>query len=213
MDDAGANQAVTSAIGARQPAPRGNRKARLHLRRAAAMCVPLLLISAAGIRAQGHPSEYDVKAAYLFAFGKFVQWPAAAAGPPKGRFAICVLGQDPFGAALDSIVAQGRIDGMTAVARRISKAEQITQCRVVFISSSEEKQLNQILASLDKAQILTVSDIAGFARRGGMIEFVLDGKNVRFDVNLAAARSAGLVLSSELLKVALNVRDGSRIGE
>ena len=82
-------------------------------------------------------------------------------------------------------------------------------CRILFISASEEKRLKDVLAGLPANAILTVSDIAGFSRRGGMIEFVLDGARVRFEVNLKIAERAGLVLSSELLKVAAVVRRGA----
>lgn len=191
------------------------RRAKWSLGRLCAACLLPLLFFTPSIRAQEKPSEYDVKAAYLFTFGKFVTWPPAVKERATEPFTICILGQDPFKGALDAIVSQGRIAGLPAATQRLSKLDPdtIARCRVIFISSSEEKQLEQILASLGRAQILTVSDIAGFSRRGGMIEFVLDQDKVRFTVNLAAARSAGLVLSSELLKVALTVREDGRHGE
>lgn len=181
-------------------------------RRVAARCVLLMLLCAAAGGAQERPSEYAVKAAYLFTFGKFVTWPQTA-NLPAGNFTICILGHDPFDGALDAMIAQGRIAGRPAAARRVSKPGDIAACQVVFISASEEKQLGHILASMEHTQVLTVSDIAGFCRRGGMIEFVLDGDKVRFNVNLGAARSAGLVFSSELLKVARRVEQGAGEGQ
>jgi hypothetical protein len=82
------------------------------------------------------------------------------------------------------------------------------ECRILFISSSEEKHLKEILAALDSNGVLTVSDMPGFTRRGGMIQFLLEGDKVRFEVNLASAENSKLVLSSELLKVAASVRNG-----
>ena len=86
------------------------------------------------------------------------------------------------------------------------KPQDAVSCRVLYISSSEDSRLKEILAALDKSGVLTVSDIPQFSQRGGMIEFTLQGNNVRFEVNLAIAENTGLTLSSELLKVAVTVR-------
>jgi hypothetical protein len=153
---------------------------------------------------QSKPSEYAVKATYLYNFAKFVEWPAAAA--KEDSFAICVLGQDPFGQALDATLAGEAIEGKPVVARRISNPVDSVNCRILFISASEAIRLKEILAAIDKSAALTVSDMPEFSRRGGMIQFVLDGSRVRFEVNLSTARDAGLTLSSELLKVAVEVR-------
>jgi hypothetical protein len=133
-----------------------------------------------------------------------VEWPAAAA--KEDSFAICVLGQDPFGQALDATLAGEAIEGKPVVARRISNPVDSVNCRILFISASEAIRLKEILAAIDKSAALTVSDMPEFSRRGGMIQFVLDGSRVRFEVNLSTARDAGLTLSSELLKVAVEVR-------
>ncbi len=152
------------------------------------------------------PTEYQVKAAYLANFGKFVEWPARAAGPDNHTFHICVLGQDPFGPALDEAFAGETIDRAPLATKRITKVQESGNCRVLFISSSEDAQLKTILETLDKESILTVSDLPQFVKRGGMIQFVLDGNRVRFEVNLVATQHAGLILSSELLKLAIAVR-------
>lgn len=151
-------------------------------------------------------SEVRVKAAYLYNFGKFVEWPQSNMTEQDQSFEICVLGADPFGPTLDAALARGSIDGKNVAAKRISKPQDIDSCRILFISASEEGHLKEVLATLDKASVLTVSDIPRFSQRGGMIGFILDGNRVRFDVNLASAQSARLTLSSELLKVATNVR-------
>jgi hypothetical protein len=147
-----------------------------------------------------------VKAAYLSNFGRFVEWPATAKGTPNAPFNVCILGEDPFGAALDAALAGETIDQAPLVARRILRPEDAVNCRVLFISSSEEDRLKTILADLDKASVLTVGDSPEFARHGGMIQFVLEGNRVRFEINLPAARRVGLNLSSELLKLAVGVR-------
>jgi hypothetical protein len=162
---------------------------------------------------QPRVSEYQVKATYLYNFARFVEWPATAAATKSDSFAICVLGQDPFGPALDAIVAGETIDGKPVLAKRISKPKDAVSCRVLYISSSEISRLREDLAPLDKAGVLTVSDIPQFSQRGGMIEFVLDGNKIRFEVNLASAEGAGLSLSSELLKVAVTVRKNPQPGD
>ena len=162
---------------------------------------------------QSKPSEYQVKATYLYNFGRFVKWPDTIPAGKGDSFLVCVLGQDPFGAILDSTLAGEALDGKPVVLRRISKPREAGECRILFISSAEEKHLKEILTALDEAGVLTVSDMPGFTRRGGMIQFVMEGDRIRFEINLATAESARLVLSSELLKVAAAVRRDSRSGD
>jgi hypothetical protein len=160
---------------------------------------------------QPKPNEYQVEAVYLLNFGKFVEWPARVIAPGE-PFAICVLGQYPFGAALDKTIADESIDGRKVIIRRISKSQEATSCRILFIGLSEETHLAEILKSLDKTSVLTVSNVPRFAELGGMIQFVVEANKVRFEVNLASAERAGLVLSSELLKVATSVSRNSQPG-
>jgi hypothetical protein len=157
-------------------------------------------------------SEYQVKATYLYNFGRFVQWPPNATTAKGDSFSICVLGRDPFGPSLDSTLAGETMDGKPLAAKRISTPRDAEGCRILFISSTEENHLKEILAALDESSILTVSDMPAFSRRGGMIQFVLDGGKVRFEINLAKAETAKLTLSSELLKVATIVRRNVREG-
>jgi hypothetical protein len=178
---------------------------------AAIMLAVLGLVSTAQAQ-RTPPTEYEVKAAYLYNFGKFVAWPSSEAAIKGESFEICVLGDDPFGAALDAAVTGSTINGKNVAIKRIVKAQEINGCRILFISSSESERLPGILNTLDKENILTVSDMPEFSQRGGMIQFVLEGKRVRFEVNLTNAEGAGLNLSSELLKVALRVTRDSHSG-
>ena len=171
------------------------------------LCVAtLLFVSAIDGSGAPKPTEYDVKAAYLFNFGKFVKWPAA--NDTHDNFPICVLGQDHFGQALDKTVAGEKINRLPVTVRRVMSADEATGCRVVFVDGSEERRLTTVLPILNRAGVLTVSDMAGFVDRGGMIQFQLVDDRVRFEVNLDAAEHAGLSLSSDLLKVATKVRRG-----
>jgi len=179
----------------------------------AALLIAGELASAACFFAQtSKPKEYEVKATYLYNFARFVEWPASAA-PKDSSFAICLLGVDPFGHALDAVLEGESIDGKAVAARRIAKPQDAANCRVLFISMSEESRLKEILASLDKASVLTVSDIPQFATRGGMIQFISAENRIRFEVNLSNAGDAGLRLSSELLKVAVAVRTNTQPGD
>jgi hypothetical protein len=157
------------------------------------------------------PSEYQVKAAFIYNFGRFVTWPARADNQESG-FAICVLGQDPFGVALDAIIAGKVLDGKPVVTKRIARPQDAADCRILFISSTESNHLQEILTALAQAPVLTVSDIPDFLRKGGIIQFVLEENKVKFEVNLTSAESDGLVVSSELLKVASSVTRSAHNG-
>lgn len=158
------------------------------------------------------PTDYQVKAVYLINFAKFVGWPDKL-GMQQDSFTICVLGPDPFGRTLDTMLAGEKIAGRSAVAKRISTPQDSSDCRILFVSSAETVTMNRMVEAANKQGVLTVSDMPHFANRGGMIQFVTDDKKVRFEVNLTAAQRAGLTLSSELLKVATVVRTNEIAGD
>jgi len=166
-----------------------------------------IVFASIGAQAQAsRPTDYQVKAAYLYNFSRFVEWPAKGTTVKDDSFTICVLGQDPFGATLDNILTGETVGSRSVAARRVTSAQELAGCQILFVSSSEESRLGKVMESLNKAAVLTVSDMPQFSQRGGMIQFVLEGNRVRFEVNLVAAQNAGLALSSELLKVATVVR-------
>jgi hypothetical protein len=179
-----------------------------------ALAVAWVLVGVSCLHAQqSKPTEYQVKAAYLYNFGRFVKWPPALGAGKGDSFPVCVLGRDPFGSILDSTLAGEALEGKPVVIRRIARPQDAADCRILFVSSTEENHLKEILAAIDQAGVLTVSDMPGFSRRGGMIQFVVEGDRIRFEINLATAESAKLVLSSELLKVAAAVRRNTRSGD
>ena len=172
------------------------------------------LLGIPGVLAQSpKPTDYDVKAAYLYNFGRFVEWPGKVAATQGGSFTVCVLGQDPFGPSLDATLAGETIGGKAVVARRISSAQESDNCQILFLSLTEASRLNKIITDLNKKPVLTVSDMPQFLKSGGMIQFVLEEKRIRFEVNLTATQRAGLALSSELLKVATVVRKSPQPGD
>jgi hypothetical protein len=160
---------------------------------------------------QNRPQEYQVKSAYLSSFGKFVEWPtdAPASG---GSFLVCVLGQDPFGPTLDRTVANAVVHNQRVAIKRLTRPQDGRACQIVFISASEDARLRSTLDTLRGSRVLTVGETPAFAERGGMIEFTVDGNRVRFLVNLTAAQDAGLMLNSELLRVASGVLKGGQPG-
>ncbi len=179
-----------------------------------AVAVTWVLVAVPFLRAQSlKPTDYDVKAAYLYNFGHFVEWPANIASAQNDSFTVCVLGQDPFGPVLDTTLAGETIAGKKVTAKRIATLQESGTCQILFLSSAEEAQLKTILKALNKQAVLTVSDMPEFSQHGGMIQFVPEGNRVRFEVNLAAVQHAGLTLSSELLKVATTVRRNSSPGD
>ncbi len=159
---------------------------------------PLLRVAAY----DGDSLEYRVKAAFLLNFTKFIEWPAAALGGAGAPFAICILGADPFGSALDRMVEGETVNDRKLVVRRLGP-QPPRGCQMVFAGSIERDRA-KMLASLGRG-VLTVGEGSDFLRAGGMIAFVIEDRRVRFDINQAAAAAAGLKISSKLLNVARSV--------
>ncbi len=175
---------------------------------AAIVLVVVTIGGTSDVQSQAAPSEYAVKAAYLVKFADYVDWPAATSSG-DGAMVIAVLGTDPFGTVLDEILASKQARGRKVVARRFSRIEDAAQqASILFISSSERDDLTRILRSLDGRPVLTVGDMDHFASQGGIVGFRVQGKTVRFDINVEEAEKAGLKLSSQLLKLARIVRTG-----
>ncbi len=177
-----------------------------------ALVIPWIVIAAPCLHAQkSSPTENEVESAYLYNFGKFVEWPAKASSIGE-FFTVCVLGDDTFGATLETTIAGESIEGKKVLVKRVAKPQDAVSCRILFIGSSQHSRVKEILAELDDTSVLTVSDMPEFTRRGGMIQFVVEANRVRFEVNLTSAERSGLTLSSQLLKVAVNVKRNTQPG-
>jgi hypothetical protein len=161
---------------------------------------------------QPKPDQNQVEAAYIYNFGKFVKWPATSGANQDSSFTICVLGEDPFSPILQSVLAGKSLNGIPVTVKRVTKPQDAIDCRILSINTMDETRLREILSDLGQTAVLTVSDMPNFTKRGGMIQFVTDGDRVRFEVNLTSADKAGLVLTSELLKVATVVRGTGQAG-
>jgi len=172
-------------------------------RAARALPLVVLLFAGRGSAAQAvRASEYEVKAVFLFNFAQFVDWPAEAFPASDTPLVICVLGNDPFGGALDRTVRDERLGGRPFQVRRYQSVDEIKTCHILFISRSEGDRPRAILAGLKNRPVLTVSDADGFAERGGMIRFVTDRNRIRLQLNTNATEAAHLTISSKLLRVA-----------
>jgi hypothetical protein len=145
-------------------------------------------------------SEYQVKAAFLFNFAKFVAWPPHAFQDANTPLIIGVLGRDPFGSYLDDTVRGERINSRPLVVRRYHNAAEIDNCHVLFISRSESDRLDQIVAALKQRTVLIVTDADG-GKGGVMIRFVTEGNRIRFKIDAEAAKAANLTISSKLLRL------------
>jgi hypothetical protein len=150
------------------------------------------------------PGEYEVKAAYLYQFTKFIEWPADTAGTAASTLSVCILGKSPFGGAISNIAGM-KVRSRNVVVTGISRGEEIDDCDIIFVSASEKSRLSQILASSASHPVLTISDIKHFVAAGGMIGFVSVGDKVRFEINQKAMQRSNLRVSAKLLKLATTV--------
>ena len=173
----------------------------------AALCAGFIALApATGAQAQSADAdvisrEYLIKAALLYNFAKFAEWPTAAFSDDTAPLRICVIGSDPFGPALDSL--QGKTVRNRALAvTRIADVHSTPQCHLLFVSASEEAQLQTILDYVGKLPILSVADFGRFAKSGGIIALKEVDNRSRIEVNTGAARLAGVKLSSKLLRLA-----------
>jgi hypothetical protein len=193
----------------RRPSPRRALCARLSRIKRPSVLIALCLIAALVAYPQNRISEYAVKAAYLFNFGKFVRFASSDQVNSRQSFDLCILGDDPLGHTLDDLTANEQLDGKPARVVRLKSAADAHACSIAYISSSEAAHLTADLEALRGQPVLTVSDAPNFLQRGGMIQFILVDNHVRFAVNLNAVRIAQIGLSSELLKVATSVNGES----
>ncbi len=149
------------------------------------------------------PGEYQIKATFLYNFLKFVDWPKDT---HTGDISICILGEDPFGDALDFIEGE-TLDSKTPVIRHLKRLHHLERCQVIFISRSEQEYVEDILKAVRGLNILTVGDTGGFAQKGVIINFYIEENKVRFEINLNALMRSSLQISSKVMKLARIVQD------
>lgn len=150
------------------------------------------------------PSEYQVKAAFLFNFAKFVEWPAQVFPATNSPITIGILGKNFFDGDLKRMVQNKVANGHPILTQSLASTSDpaLKQCQIVFIQPADKGRLQESLEAIKDLPVLTVSETEGFTKMGGMINFVMEGKKVRFEINDAAASTAGLKISSKLLNLA-----------
>jgi YfiR/HmsC-like len=163
--------------------------------------------------AQDSPSEYQLKAAFVYNFAKFVDWPPKVYSGPQSPFSICILGTDPFGSVIDDTLRGKTVADHPVVVRRDKDATAARHCQIVFVSASERHRLPDVFAGLKGGNALIVGDVDGFAAAGGAIELTLQDSRVRFAINPGAADGAGLKISSQLLALATIVHGTPESGK
>jgi YfiR/HmsC-like len=168
----------------------------------------LFYAGANAARGQTISHEYPLKAIFLLNFAQFTDWPTNAFEEPDSPFVIGILGDDPFGALLDEAVQNERVNGRKFVVERYPRADDIKTCHMLFISQSETRRLDKIVAVLKGKPILTVSDIESSAYHGVCVRFIMENNKIRLRINLDALNEAGLVMSSKLLRVAEVIAPG-----
>jgi hypothetical protein len=166
------------------------------------------LFATGGARAIAGPSEYQVKAVFLFNFTQFVDWPPQAFPGPDAPFVIGVLGRDPFGPQLDEVVRGETVNRRPLVIERYRSVAEIRDCNILYIGSTESGHLDEILAALKGRSILTVGDADPGGRRGVMIQLVNENNRIRLRIDVAAAKAGNLTISSKLLRPAEIVGSG-----
>lgn len=170
-----------------------------------------LLVLLWSLPVQAVAPEYQVKAAILYKFAVFVEWPAKAFPTETSPFVACVLGKDPFGAWLQQEMGEARVGTHPVEIRHSEQGKAAEGCHLIFIGASEQSRLEKILTPLRNTSALIVSDVSDvhqFCRWGGMICLLMEGAKVRFQLNAKAVEQAGLKIDSKLKRVALSADCG-----
>lgn len=151
------------------------------------------------------PSEYQVKAAFLYNFLKFVEWPEEHSTVSNAAITLCILGNDPFGDIMNGFKDK-QVAGKKVVVRQLRSTSSLRDCQALFISESEKGDVESITESARGLHILTIGDTARFAQKGVIINMYMENNKVRFEINIDSAKQAGLRIDSRLLNLATIVR-------
>jgi hypothetical protein len=163
------------------------------------------------ISAQSNPSgEYQVKAAFLFHFAQFVDWPPEAFKDAASPLTYCTVGEDPFHGALDASLNGKTIDGRPVRVLHFKLSQEVQPCQILFLGAPEKKSLSATLVTLGASPVLTVGESQDFIGQGGMIGFLWEDNKVHFEINLEAAERAKLKISARLLTLAKKVIGGPK---
>jgi len=166
-----------------------------------------MAVSSAGAQEAPQAPEYRIKAAFLYNFTLYTEWPASAFEKADSPIVVAIAGEDPFGSEMDLAVRGKTVRGRTIEVRRYAHASDVTKCHLVYLANSQVDELPGLLRRFPEGKPLTVGETEDFARSGGVIRLFVDENKVRFEVNTDAAGRSRLKLSSKLLQLAKIVRD------
>jgi hypothetical protein len=175
-----------------------------------ALLFSLRFVAAAEGQTQGNISEYQVKAAYIFNFLKFVEWPDDPAADPHGNWVIGFVGDSPVGGELTRLVEGKNVLGRNLLVKKFQADDDLRGCHILFVSESAKKRLPSILMALRGSSVLTVADMDNFIASGGMVQFVVEDARVRVTIDVGATGRARLRVSSKLLALARAVTATAR---
>jgi len=213
-------QALAHGLGTAVPRLSQAFKSRLQWAKHSRYTMPLVILclmlacgvlNLAATAAEPRVEEYEVKAAFLFNFAKFVEWPFEVFSDPNAPLVITVFGDDPFNGSLEA-VKNKLVNNRKLTIRRVKEIQDLGKSNVLFVSSSEKRELVRILEALQGQSVLTVGEDAAFTQCGGIINFVKEDNRIRFEVNVSAAERAGLKISSRLLALARIVKSSAQGG-
>jgi hypothetical protein len=166
------------------------------------ICLSLALGASAQSLDSSDSSEYLIKAGFIYNFAKLVGWPGNAFAQADSPIVIGILGTDPFGGIIDRILADKKVDARRFVIKRLKWGMEFKDCDILFVGASEAVHLEEVIRAVKGLPILTIGETPGFARRGCIINLIVEDNKVRFEVNLDAAKQADLNVSSRLLALA-----------
>jgi hypothetical protein len=175
-------------------------------RRSAGAAVAVCLLAASTARSQ-NVTEPSLKAAFVYNFAKFTEWPTDVL-PATASFTACVLGDGPIGDALERTVKGRLLSGRSVEVSRVTVEGPLRACHLLYISGVTAAQVLAIMIIVKDAPVLTISDIDDFAPLGGIAHVFVENGTMRFDINLDRAKRSRLQLSSKLLTLATRVHDG-----
>lgn len=187
--------------------------------KSAIVIASLLFVSlgpAARAQAADSPQSAEnlIEAGFIYNFAKLMEWPAATFPQTSSPITIGILGEtDPFRGTLDQVLRGKQVNGRDFVVKHLKWKDDLKGCNILFVSSSEKAHFDDLLHVIHGLPILTIGDTPGFAERGGVINFVVEGNRVRFEINVDAAKQANITISSRLLALARIVSDAGADGK
>lgn len=173
-----------------------------------ATVLSLALLLCGGLRASA-PTEYQLKAVFLYNFAHFVEWPGSAFPDADAPFVIGIIGKDPFGNALEETIRGETVQGRPLAIKRFNSPADLADCQILFIDASNSGMAQESVAAVRKHATLTVADMGPQTPPDVVIGFVNEAKKIRLRINVDSARDAGLVISSKLLRPAQIVGSGT----